>query len=97
VGSQLLADNKLPVYGIIGQYGNMTLIDTDGQILTFAELGILKSNLGIKAYLNKPNIDDYSDMNVYNTDLLQSQIGDFVSEKWNYAYGIQLFIYRNNK
>jgi hypothetical protein len=92
VGNQFLSDNKLPVYGVIGQYGSMELVDTDGQILTFAELLLLNANLKIRTYLNKPNREDYavSETDKYNAALKVAQIGDFVSEKWNYAYGNKL-------
>ncbi|MEG2687559.1 MAG: hypothetical protein RSA24_00165 [Clostridia bacterium] len=59
-GSQIVAENDKPTYGVISQYGSVEIYDNDGEMLDLDELGTLKSNQNIEVTLNDKIIGQFS-------------------------------------
>ncbi|MEG2688277.1 MAG: hypothetical protein RSA24_03830, partial [Clostridia bacterium] len=47
-GSQIVAENDKPTYGVISQYGNVSIYDYNNKLIELDELGILMSNQEIE-------------------------------------------------
>ncbi len=58
-GSQSMADNKLPSYGVISSYGSVSFIDKDKELVKLAELNLLKPNLKIQIFYGDEKIGEY--------------------------------------
>lgn len=51
-GSQSVAENAKPNYGVISQYGSVEIYDHDGELLYLDEIGVLSSNQPIEIIFN---------------------------------------------
>ena len=65
-------DLKLPSFGIISNYGNLEINDTNGSILEYAEKRLLEKGLKCEIFLNN-TLANYS-----------TKIGVFETEEWDY-------------
>lgn len=65
-------DLKLPSFGIISNYGNLEINDTDGSILEYAEKRLLEKGLKCEIFLNN-TLASYS-----------TRIGVFETDEWDY-------------
>jgi hypothetical protein len=78
IGSQAIAEDGMPSYGIVGQYGSIVLYDVDGEILDFSRMTILRQDIPVTIFFNRPSEDS-----MVSTYIL----GTFLCETWNYKYG----------
>lgn len=65
-------DLKLPSFGIISNYGNLEINDTDGSILEYAGKGLLKKGLQCEIFLNN-TLANYT-----------TRVGVFETDEWDY-------------
>lgn len=70
-GMQSIEDNTILSWGILGQYGSINIIDIDNEIKDLATMGIIKSGVSI----------------AFTITLDGNQIGQYVSNRWTYAFG----------
>lgn len=59
-GSQCVSNNKEPMFGAISQYGNMTIVDNDGELLRLAEQGMLKPDLAVRIFFGDLPIGNFT-------------------------------------
>lgn len=67
------SDLKFPSWGIISNAGNIEFNDIDGNILYYAEAGLLKSGADVKILLNNTLVEGAIE-----------EIGNFKTDTWNY-------------
>lgn len=70
-GMQIVEDNTILSWGVLGQYGSLNIIDIDKEIKDLATVGILKSGVRIPITIM----------------LDGNQIASFIGNKWSYAFG----------
>ncbi|MEG1791958.1 MAG: hypothetical protein RR245_06890, partial [Clostridia bacterium] len=81
-GSQVVAENDKPTYGVISQYGSVEIYDNNGEILDLDEIGVLKSNQNIEITLNDKLIGQFSsDKWSINNNIAKLELTD-VLMKW---------------
>ncbi|MEG2688732.1 MAG: hypothetical protein RSA24_06145, partial [Clostridia bacterium] len=59
-GSQVVAENDKPTYGVISQYGSVEIYDNDGELIDLDEIGALKANQEIEVTLGGKVIGQFS-------------------------------------
>ncbi|MEG2541487.1 MAG: hypothetical protein RSB59_06950, partial [Clostridia bacterium] len=81
-GSQVVAENDKPTYGVISQYGSVEIYDNDGELIDLDEIGALKANQEIEVTLGGKVIGQFSsDKWSINNNIAKLELTD-VLMKW---------------
>lgn len=93
-GHQCTADNTKIEFGLIGQYGSITVRDIDGDLMELAQNKVLKKNMPIAIYMGDKSIGAYiADEWKYdfNTKKLKVQLVDaFTSQLENTVTDVKM-------
>jgi len=70
---EMVADNSEPSYGVVGQYGKLEILDSQGIMLDFARYGVLENNLPCKITIKRNNGDEV--------------FGEYLTGNWTTEFG----------
>lgn len=80
-------NNSQVFYGVAAGNGAMELVDIDNSFIQFAEMDLLKAELPVQIYFNAPDRLEDENIDDYKNRIRQHMVGNFTTERFNYAYG----------
>ena len=95
---EMVAENSEPSYGVVGQYGSLEILDSQGIMLDFARYGVLDNNLPCKIKIKRPPLvgeqTTHKDTCVHNDGTEQCNcacqdevFGEYLTGDWTTEFG----------